>query len=170
MPDTLPTQVNPAKCSMEVYRRNVPRTVDVSYHVRELPTADVPNPDPLDVIAWNQEYQVVVDITLADAVRRHFCARLCVDLDVDTCGPSPDLEFPEEYIDISPTDADGKYQVVFRLRPDTFKPDERYQQRCGRVYRLCITVGSTDLNGNPGLLWAHCAALDIMVHPPVTNP
>jgi len=172
MPDLLPTQGSPAKCSIEVFRRGpIPGTIDISYYVRELPTGDIPSPDPLDIIAWDQEYQVVVDVVLSSAVRRHFCARLCVDLDVDTCGPSPDLEFPERYVDIDPAaNPSGVYQIVFPLPPNTFLPDPKYQQRCGRVYRLCITVGSTDKQGAPGLIWAHCAELDIMVHPPVPVP
>lgn len=45
-----------------------------------------------------------------------------------------------------------------------------YPNRCGRVYRLCVTVGSHDPCGGPGLIWGHCDSVEIAVHPPVPNP
>ncbi len=64
----------------------------------------------------------------------------------------------------------GWYCVVFELPAGTFVPPANYPARCGRVYRLCITVGSRDACGNPGLIWGTCPSIEIAVHPPVPNP
>jgi hypothetical protein len=165
MPD-LPTATMPKPCSVEIFRRSIPGNMTITYYVRELPSAEVPNPNPLDIIAWDQEYQVVVKIEMPDPVRRHLCGSLCVDIDVDTCGPAPDLQFPEKKIDLNPC-GDGVYVVVFSLPANTFRDDSN---RCGRVYRLCVTVGSHDICGGPGLIWGHCDSVEIAVHPPVPIP
>lgn len=164
----LPTESKPGHCSVEIFRRSIPGNIEIDYYVRELPTADVPNPDPLDIIAWDQEYQIVVTIEMPDPVRRHLCGTLCVDVDVDTCGPAPDKQFDEEQVPLDPC-GNGVYVVVFKLEPNTFKDESN---RCGRVYRICITIGSHDLctPPGPGLIWAHCDSLEIAVHPPVPNP
>jgi len=85
---------------------------------------------------------------------------------VDTCGPAPDLQFDEKTIELDPC-GDGRYRVYFELPAGTFTQD---RPRCGRVYRICVTVGSHDLCRRPGLIWAHCDSLEIAVHPPVSNP
>jgi len=169
MPNQLPTAEYPGHCSVEIFRRNVPGNVLIDYWVAEThPTPDIPDPDPVDIIDWNQTYYVIVDITLQDAVRRHFCGTLCVDIDVDTCGPAPDLQFPEQEVLLDPC-GNGRYRVYFELPRGTFTQD---RPRCGRVYRICVTIGSHDLctPPNPGLIWGHCDSLEIAVHPPVPNP
>lgn len=155
-------------CSVEVFRRNIPGDILIWYYVRELPNPDVPYPDPLDIIAWDQEYQVIVVVRMPDRVRRHLCGTLCVDIDVDTCGPAPDLQFPEKEVRLDPCGR-GLYEIVFPLPPNTFADPEN---RCGRVYRLCVTVGSHDLCDppGPGLIWGHCDSVEIAVHPPVPVP
>ena len=165
----LPTEAYPGHCSVEIFRRRLPGNVVIDYWVAETrPTDDFPYPDPVDIISWDQTYFVVVDITLEDPVRRHFCGSLCVDIDVDTCGPAPDLQFDEQTVLLDPC-GDGKYRVYFELPPGTFTQD---RPRCGRVYRICVTIGSHDLcvPPNPGLIWGHCDSLEIAVHPPVPNP
>ena len=165
----LPTETYPGHCSVEIFRRRLPGNVVIDYWVAERrPTHDFPYPDPLDIISWDQAYFVIVDITLEDPVRRHFCGSLCVDIDVDTCGPAPDLQFEEQTVLLDPC-GDGKYRMYFELPPGTFTQD---RPRCGRVYRICVTVGSHDLcvPPNPGLIWGHCDSLEIAVHPPVPNP
>jgi hypothetical protein len=160
----LPTEPYPGHCSVEVFRRNLPGTILIDYWVAESrPTRDSPYPDPVDIISWDQAYYVIVRITLEDLVRRHFCGSLCVDIDVDTCGPAPDIQFPEETVELDPCGT-GQYVVVFELPRGTFTQD---RPRCGRVYRICVTVGSHDLCGHPGLIWGHCDSLEIAVHPPV---
>jgi hypothetical protein len=157
-------------CTVEIFQRAIPGDVRIWYYVSEQrPTADAPYPDPVSIISWDQTYFVIVHIRLGDAVRRHLCGKLCVDIDVDTCGPAPDLQFPERDIDLDPCGR-GSYVVEFELPPNTFAPPENYPARCGRVYRICVTVGSKDACGNPGLIWGVCEAVDIAVHPPVPNP
>ena len=169
--ETLPTKTDPGHCSVEIFRRRIPGNVVIDYWVTATrPTNDVPRPDPLDIIAWNETYYVVVDIALPDSVRRHFCGTLCVDIDVDTCGPAPDLPgFEEKTIPLDPCSEDGRYCVWFELPAGTFAPPDGYPNRCGRVYRICVTIGSHDLCDppNPGLIWGHCDSLEIAVHPPV---
>lgn len=160
----------PEACSVEIFRRGVPGDVRIWYWVAEShPTPDIPYPDPVDIISWDETYYVVVYITLNNAVRRHLCGKLCVDIDVDTCGPAPDLQFPEQDVDLNPC-GNGVYYVVFTLPAGTFQPPAGYPNRCGRVYRLCVTVGSHDPCGGPGLIWGHCDSVEIAVHPPVPNP
>jgi hypothetical protein len=157
-------------CSVEVYRRNIPGNIDIWYHVAQSrPGAGAPNPDPVDIISWDQAYYVIVYVHLADGVRRHLCGELCVDIDVDTCGPAPDVQFDEQHVTLDPC-GDGWYTIVFPLPAGTFAPQPGYPNRCGRVYRLCVTVGSRDACGNPGLIWGHCSSVDVAVHPPVTTP
>ena len=73
----------PEACSVEIFRRGVPGDVKIWYWVSEShPTSDVPYPDPVDIISWDETYYVIVCITLSDAVRRHLCGKLCVDIDV----------------------------------------------------------------------------------------
>src|SRR5262245_13106843 len=68
-------------CSVEIFRRGVPGNVNIWYWVAEVhPTADIPYPDPVDIISWDETYYVIVYITLDDAVRRHLCGKLCVDI------------------------------------------------------------------------------------------
>jgi len=167
----LPTKDTPGHCSVEIFRRAIPGNVLIDYWVSERPTPDRPNPDPLDIISWDQDLVVVVEVRLEDPVRRHFCGTLCVDIDVDTCGPAPDLQFPEKEIPLDPC-GDGKQRVLFDLPPGTFAPPAGFPNRCGRIYRICVTVGSHDLctPPNPGLIWAHCDSLEIAVHPPVPVP
>lgn len=165
----LPTETYPGQCSVEIFRRGVPGNVLINYWVAETrPTADVPYPDPVDIISWDQAYFVIVDIALEDPVRRHFCGTLCVDIDVDTCGPSPDIQFDEQIVLLDPC-GEGRYRVYFELPAGTFTQD---RPRCGRVYRICVTIGSHDLcvPPGPGLIWGHCDSLEIAVHPPVPNP
>ena len=160
----------PEACSVEVFRRAIPGHVNIWYWVAESrPTPDYPYPDPVDIISWDQTYYVIVYIQLNDQVRRHLCGELCVDIDVDTCGPAPDLQFPEEQVPLDPCGS-GSYYVVFELPAGTFEPPAEYPGRCGRVYRLCITVGSHDACGNPGLIWGHCDSVEVAVHPPVPVP
>jgi hypothetical protein len=157
-------------CSVEIFKRGIPGDVKIYYWVAEQrPTPDKPYPDPVDIISWDETYYVIVYIVIADAVRRHLCGSLCVDIDVDTCGPAPDLQFDEKDVPLDPC-GDGKYQIFFELPPNTFKPPDNYPGRCGRVYRLCVTVGSHDACGGPGLIWGHCDSVEIAVHPPVPNP
>jgi len=167
MPDSTAPPALPTPCSIEIFRRSIPGDMTIVYYVRELPTADVPDPDPLDIIAWDHEFQIYVVITMPDPVRRHLCGSLCVDVDVDTCGPSPDLKFPEEDVPLDPC-GDGVYAITFPLAANTFKPKpEDDPNRCGRVYRVCVTVGSHDQCGGPGLIWGHCDTFELTVHPPV---
>ena len=154
-------------CSVEIFRRGIPGDVKIWYNVAESrPTPDVPYPDPVEIIAWDQTYYVNVHVRLKGDVRRHLCGKLCVDIDVDTCGRAPDLEFEEEEVELDPC-GDGNYVIVFELPPYTFQPPEDHPARCGRVYRLCVTVGSQDACGKPGLIWGHCDSIEIAVHPPV---
>ncbi len=153
-------------CSVEVFRRSIPGRISIWSYVTEVPNADVPDPDPLDIIAWDQDYVIHVKIEMPDPVRRHLCGTLCVDVDVDTCGPAPDKQFPEKEVPLNPC-GDGLYYVDFPLPAGTFTDDSN---RCGRVYRICITVGSHDPCGKPGLIWAHCDSVEIAVHPPVPVP
>jgi hypothetical protein len=157
-------------CSVEIYRRGIPGDVKIYYWVSELQsTDDKPYPDPVDIISWDETYYVNVKIVIGDAVRRHLCGALCVDIDVDTCGPAPDLQFDEQDVQLDPCGS-GIYTIVFELPPNTFQPPDGYPARCGRVYRLCVTVGSHDACGGPGLIWGHCDSVEIAVHPPVPNP
>lgn len=163
---------SPEPCSVEVYRRNAPGDVRIWYWVSEKePTDDEPYPDPVNIIGWDQTLYVVIYVHLPDAVRRHFCGTLCVDLDIDTCGPSPDKQFPEKEIELDPCGS-GWYRIVFPLEPGTFRPPPDYPARCGRVYRVCVTIGSHDLCDppGPGLIWGHCDSFELAVHPPVPNP
>jgi hypothetical protein len=156
-------------CSVEIFRRGAPGDVKIWYWVAEShPTDDIPYPDPVDIIAWDETVYVIVYVLMGDAVRRHLCGRLCVDIDVDTCGPAPDLQFDEKELELDPC-GDGRYRIVFTLPPYTFQPPPERPARCGRVYRLCVTVGSHDACGNPGLIWGHCDSVEIAVHPPVTQ-
>jgi hypothetical protein len=167
---TLPSETYPGHCSVEIYRRSVPGRVFIDYWVTATrPTNDNPRPDPIDIIAWDETYYVVVCINLEDPVRRLLCGTLCVDIDVDTCGPAPDLQFPEQDVPLDPCSEDGTYCIWFELPAGTFAPPPDYPNRCGRIYRICITVGSHDLCDppNPGLIWGHCDSLEIAVHPPV---
>ncbi|MFN0092063.1 MAG: hypothetical protein ACKVWR_17615 [Acidimicrobiales bacterium] len=159
----------PEPCTVEVYRRDIPGDIDIWYYVAESPTQDSPNPNPVSMISWDQTYYVHVIVRLRDAVRRHLCGSLCLDLDVDTCGPAPDLQFEEQHVDLDPCGS-GWYALTFKLDQGTFAPPAGFAARCGRVYRLCITVGSKDACGNPGLIWGHCRTVELAVHPPVTNP
>jgi len=160
----------PEACSVEIFRRGIPGDVKIWYWVAEShPTADVPYPDPVDIISWDEIYYVIVYITLSDGVRRHLCGKLCVDIDVDTCGPAPDLQFEEQDVDLDPC-GNGIYVIWFALPAGTFAPPAGYPNRCGRVYRLCVTVGSHDPCGGPGLIWGHCDSVEIAVHPPVPSP
>ncbi len=157
-------------CTVEIFRRDVPGDVRIWHWVTEThPSGDIPYPDPVSIIGWDQGYYVVVYIHLRDAVRRHLCGSLCVDIDIDTCGPSPDMQFPEQRVELEPCGS-GWYTVVFELPPNTFRPPPEYPNRCGRIYRVCVTVGSHDECGHPGLIWAHCDTFDLAVHPPVPNP
>ena len=144
----LPTQDRPGHCTVEIFHRTVPGNATIDYWVTATrPTNDVPDPDPLDIIAWDETYYVVVDITLEDLVRRHFCGELCVDIDVDTCGPAPDLQFDEKSVNLDPCGS-GKYRVYFELPPNTFAPPANYPNRCGRIYRICVTIGNADTGVN----------------------
>jgi len=158
----------PGHCSVEIFRRTIPGRILVDYFVAEGAPGGgpAPDPNPVDIISWDQEYVVYVDITLEDSVRRHFCGSLCVDLDVDTCGPAPDLQFEEKTVELDPC-GPGTYRLAFRLPANTFRPPPGYPNRCGRVYRICVTIGSHDSCGKPGLIWGHCDSLEIAVHPPV---
>jgi hypothetical protein len=154
-------------CSVEIFRRGVPGDVKIWYWVAERrANDDVPYPDPVDIIDWNERYFIIVYVVLSDQVRRHFCGSLCVDIDVDTCGPAPDIQFNEQDVVLDPC-GDGRYLIVFELPPGTFTQD---RPRCGRVYKICVTVGSKDPCGNAGLIWGHCDSLEVAVHPPVANP
>lgn len=155
-----------ASCSIELYKRTVPGRVRISYWVAESDQSPEPAPNPVDIISWDQTYYLYVMIRLADPIRRHLCGKLCVDVDIDTCGPAPDIDFPEKSVDLDPC-GPGVYVVRFELPPDTFRPVPPYDARCGRVYRLCLTVGSRDACDHPGLIWGHCSALELAVHPPV---
>ena len=159
-----PTTATP--CTIEVFNRSVPGQVKIWYWVSETDvTTDQPNPDPVSIIAWDQPFNVHYKIQLTDALRRHFCGKLCVDVDIDTCGPSPDYEFDELEFVLDPCGS-GIYEGKFVIPANTLKPKEG-KARCGRVYRLCITVGSHDACGKPGLIWGHCDEVTIAVHPPV---
>ena len=107
-----------------------------------------------------------VIVEVPDPVRRHLCGKLCVDIDVNTCGPAPDIQFPEKEVNLNPC-GDGIYPIDFPLPAGTFADTSN---RCGRVYRICVTVGSHDICGGPGLIWGHCDSVEIAVHPPVANP
>ena len=156
----------PEPCTVEIFRRGIPGDVKIYYWLAEThPTDDVPYPDPIDIIGEDETLYVIVYVVLESAVRRHLCGTLCVDVDIDTCGPAPDKEFPEQDVDLDPC-GDGIYFIYFELPPGTFVPTTR----CGRVYRICVTVGSHDPCGGPGLIWGHCDSVEIAVHPPISNP
>jgi hypothetical protein len=158
----------PAPCSVEIFRRNIPGVIYIYYYVSEGPSpgGDTPDPNPVDIIAWDQDYVIHVIVEVPDPVRRHLCGKLCVDIDVDTCGPAPDIQFLEKEVDLNPC-GDGIYPIDFPLPAGTFADTSN---RCGRVYRICVTVGSHDICGGPGLIWGHCDSVEIAVHPPVANP
>jgi hypothetical protein len=158
----------PTPCSVEVFRRSIPGDIRILYYVSERPTADRPDPDPLDIIAWDQEYVIHVIVAMPDGVRRHICGTLCVDIDIDTCGPAPDIEFDTQEIRLDPC-GEGLYRIDFPIPAGRLADPGN---RCGRVYRICITVGSHDLCNppGPGLIWGHCESVEIAVHPPVPNP
>jgi hypothetical protein len=160
-------------CSVEVLHRTIPGDdIKITYWVSEdRPTDDKPYPDARDIISWDKPYYVNVIIEIPDPVRRHLCATLCVDVDADTCGPAPDLQFEEQRVRLDPC-GNGEYVIVFELPAGTFEPPGDYPNRCGRVYTLCVTVGSEDLCDppRPGLIWGHCDNVEIAVHPPVPNP
>ena len=163
----VPTTAKP--CEIEIYKRSVPGQVKIWYWVSESDvTLDQPAPDPTSIIAWDQPFNVHYRIELADAVRRHFCGSLCLDVDIDTCGPAPDLAFEEIEFPLDPCGT-GVYTGKFVIPANTLKPKDS-GGRCGRVYRLCITVGSKDACGAPGLIWGHCDEVTLTVHPPVPNP
>jgi hypothetical protein len=158
----------PEPCTVEIFRRGIPGGVKIYYWLAEShPTPDVPYPDPIDIIGADETLYVIVYVLLEDPVRRHLCGTLCVDVDIDTCGPAPDKEFPEQEIELDPC-GNGYYFIYFELPPGTFEPTAR----CGRVYRICVTVGSHDLcePPGPGLIWGHCDSEEITVHPPIPNP
>lgn len=165
----MPVPDTSTACSIEIFRRNIPGNVKISYYVSEtLPTEDTPYPDPTDIISWDQAVYVIVEVDLEDPVRRFLCGKLCVDIDIDTCGPAPDKQFEEKTIELDPC-GNGHHYIVFELPVGTFFPEPGYENRCGRVYRVCVTVGSFDLCDppNPGLIWGHCDDFTLAVHPPV---
>ncbi len=154
-------------CSIEVFRKNVPGNIKINYYVTETKPIDgAPDPDPTDIISWDQAVYVIVDIDLEDPIRRLLCGKLCVDIDIDTCGPAPDIGFDEKVVELDPCGT-GHYRIEFELPAGTFTPDARYPNRCGRVYRICVTVGSEDACGEAGLIWGHCDSFELAVHRPV---
>lgn len=168
MPNGVPDSSTP--CTIELFPQTVPGKIAISYYVSETkPTDAQPYPDPTNIISWDQTVYVIVDIDLLDQVRRFLCGRLCIDVDVDTCGPAPDKQFAEKYVDLVP-EGPGHYTLWIELPAGTFKPPDDYPARCGRVYRVCVTVGSSDLAGNPGLIWGTCADFELAVHDPVAGP
>lgn len=165
MPNGIPTYTNKGHCTVEQYQHVSGLVVDIDYWVAQsAPTPDVPSPDPLDVFPWDQDVWVIADVTLSGPGVAHFCGSLCIDVDVDTCGPAADMQFEEQSVEI---DGSGFHRVAINLPAGTFAPPADFPARCGRVYRICVTVGSLDQKGRPGLIWAHCDSLEIAVHPPV---
>ena len=162
------TPATPTPCLIEVFNRSIPGVVKLSYWVSATKiTPDSPNPDPLSIIAWDQPFFVHAKVEFEGAVRHHLCGKICLDLDIDTCGPAPDYEFPEVLIDLDPCGT-GVYVGTIEIKPNTLKPKDD-GGKCGRMYRLCLTIGSRDACGNPGLIWGHCDEVSIVVHPPVPH-
>ncbi len=159
----LPTKDKPGYCSMAIYKRSLPGTVDIRYWVSESKEIEEPEPNAIDIITSNQTYYVHVDVELPSPERKQYCGSLCVDVDVDTCGPAPDREFDHLTLPLDPC-GDGTYHFCFPLPPGTWD-DAGFPNRCGRVYRICVTVGSLNACGEPGLIWGHCDSLEIAVHP-----
>lgn len=169
MNDT-PNQTIKKRCTVEIYSASAPGAVDVSYYLRRkaIPTVN-PDPDPITIISWNEDYEVVVDVAFKDRAAESYCGSLCVAVDIDSCGITPDSQLPQEILELDPAGntTNFAYQVVVQVPGTVFQPKEGWPERCVRSFTLCVSVGSLTTKGNPGGLWAQCDPLQVLVHPPV---
>jgi hypothetical protein len=123
---------------------------------------------PTGFMNSNQELQVTVTVELEGNILNYLCeTRMCVCLAFEACGCAPverDL-----YKCIVLTDGQSpcrthRWEFVIDVPPGTFNPG-----RCGREYKLCITLGSQDCCGKVGFVYGSCDAYKITVVPPQTD-
>jgi hypothetical protein len=122
-------------------------------------------PMPSGFMNSNQTLQVVVTVALQGNILNYLCeTKMCVCLAFEACGCAPVEKDLYKCIcltgDQSPCRR-KQWEFVIDVPPGTFDPG-----RCGREYKLCITLGSKDCCGKVGFVYGSCDAYKITVVPP----
>lgn len=152
------------KCKLEVR----PEIWDLSGEMYATFSVEGSPPMPTGFMNSNQTLQVVVTVELQGNILNYLCDTcMCVCLAFEACGCAPverDLYKCIKLIgDQSPCHT-HRWVFVIDVPPGTFNPG-----RCGREYKLCITLGSKDCCEKVGFVYGSCDAYKITVVPPQTD-
>ena len=108
---------------------------------------------PTNIIRTDQAWYVDVEWELTGHLVRHFCGKWHVSVALESIGPGDEYQFPDPpaQIDMDPC-GDGKYS--YRINVAAGAVDARDPD--GTLYLIAVTVGSSDLCGGAGHLYAYC--------------
>jgi len=154
------------KCKLEVR----PEIWDLSGEMYATFSVEGNPPMPTGFMNSNQTLQVVVTVELQGNILNYLCETcMCVCLAFEACGCAPVESDLYKCIkltgDQSPCQKKPpRWEFVIDVPSGTFNPG-----RCGREYKLCITLGSKDCCGKVGFVYGSCDAYKITVVPPQTD-
>ena len=119
-------------------------------------TGTIPAPS---VVSASETYYVKVEWEFTGHLKRHFCGKWRVKIDLESIGDADD--YTSECIEI-PMDPckDEPYSKTFTLTSGILNPHD-----CGTVYLVAVTLSSLDPCGDPGHIWGYCKGPSVMFIP-----
>jgi hypothetical protein len=119
-------------------------------------TGTIPAPS---VVSAGETYYVKVVWEITGHLKRHFCGKWKVKIDLESIGTPDEYTSPLFTIDMDPC-KDDPYSKVFALTSGTLDPHPG-----GTVYLVSTTLSSEDPCGNAGHIWGYCIGPNVMFVP-----
>jgi hypothetical protein len=102
------------------------------------------------IVSAGETFYVKVEWELAGHLKRHFCGKWRVKIDLESIGEAPEYTSPAVTIDMDPCKNDP-YFHIFQLTAGTLQPHPD-----GTVYLVATTVRALDPCGGDGHIWGFC--------------
>ena len=111
------------------------------------------------IVSAGETYYVKVVWELTGHLKRHFCGKWQVKIDLESIGIADEYTSALYTIDMDPC-KDDAYFKVFPLTSNTLKPHPG-----GTVYLVSSTLSSLDPCGDKGHIWGYCVGPSVMFVP-----
>jgi hypothetical protein len=112
-----------------------------------------------NIVSASETYFVRVTWELIGHLKRHFCGKWKVKIDLESIGKAEEYTSDCVEIEMEPCREDP-YSYTFGLTAGDLKPHE-----CGTVYVVAVTLSSLDPCGEDGHIWGYCKGPSVMFVP-----
>lgn len=113
------------------------------------------------IIGCDENWRVVVRWDIIGRLKHMLCGEFCIRVYLESIGPGPEIRVPGNgfRVQLDPCRTEP-YEVTVNMTPNMVDCDE-----CGTLYKLGVSLTTTDPCDNPGHIAGFCEGPTLMFYP-----